>query len=295
VIRILGQQIPIDSISDAVDTSNVTTWDFVWAATSVVVGVILSRIARATVRRYGQRASLPPNMTDLLGTIVMWMVVAVSVVFALTFVGLDVAPLWILIVLILVGFAVGGRSLLESFGAGILLQARSPFEPGDLVKLGAESGIVHEVNSRVVVIDTLDGRRVFVPNSTVIAEPIVNLTHRPIRMAELGLDVVYATDLDLASASPSARSLASSRSRPIPHRLRRWRHSVTTPSGSRSGSGMHRDNSRSGRRRTLRLAPYTPRIEAMASSSPSPNGRCGGETALRQMATDHQRGTGRVA
>jgi small conductance mechanosensitive channel len=199
VIRILGQQIPIDSISDAVDTSNVTTWDFVWAATSVVVGVILSRIARATVRRYGRRASLPPNMTDLLGTIVMWTVVAVSVVFALTFLGLDVAPLWILIVLILVGFAVGGRSLLESFGAGILLQARSPFEPGDLVKVGAESGIVHEVNSRVVVIDTLDGRRVFVPNSTVIAEPIVNLTHRPIRMAELGLDVVYATDLDLAS------------------------------------------------------------------------------------------------
>jgi small conductance mechanosensitive channel len=197
---IIGQQIPIDSISDAVDTADVTTWDFVWAGVSIVVGVILSRIARATVRRYGMRASLPLNMIDLLGTIVMWTVVAVAVVFALTFVGLDVAPLWILIILIAVVFAVGGRSLLESFGAGILLQARSPFEPGDLVTLGADTGLVKEVNSRVVVIDTLDGRRIFVPNAKVLSEPIVNLTHRPDRMSELALDVVYRTDLDRAAA-----------------------------------------------------------------------------------------------
>lgn len=194
-----GQQIPIDSISDAVNTADVTTWDFVWAGLSVVVGIILARIGRAAIRRYAQRANLPLNMIDLLGTMAMWAVVAVSVVFALTFVGLDVAPLWILILLILVVFAIGGRSLLEAFGAGVLLQARAPFEPGDLVTLGADTGIVHEVNSRVVIVDTVDGRRIFVPNAKVLAEPIVNLTHQPIRMTELALDVAYGTDLDFAT------------------------------------------------------------------------------------------------
>ncbi len=199
IFGVFGQQIPIDSISDAVNTTDVTTWDFVWAGLSIIVGIILARIGRAAIRRYALRANLPLNMIDLLGTMAMWTVVAVSVVFALTFVGLDVAPLWILIILILVVFAIGGRSLLEAFGAGVLLQARAPFEPGDLVTLGADTGIVHEVNSRVVIVDTVDGRRIFVPNGKVLAEPIVNLTHQPIRMTELALDVAYGTDLDLAA------------------------------------------------------------------------------------------------
>lgn len=198
------QQIPIDSISDAVDTADVTTWDFVWALASIVVGIALSGLARSVVRRYSRRANLPANMIDLLGTIVMWSVVAISVVFGLTFIGLNVAPLWILIALVAIAFAIGGRSLLESFGAGVLLLARAPFEPGDLVELGDEKGVVHEVNSRVVIIDTIDGRRILIPNSQVISEPIVNMSHRPARMSELTLDVTYGTDLEHAIAVAKA-------------------------------------------------------------------------------------------
>ncbi len=188
----------VEQIDEAVDTSAVSTWDPVWALITVVVGVGVSRIARAGARRVGRSVDLPPNMVDLLGTTVMWTVVAVSVVLALTFVGLDVTPLWLLILLVLVVFVVGGRTLLEAFGAGILLQARAPFQPGDLILVGDERGVVHEVNSRTVVLDTFDGRRIHLPNTQVLAERIVNLTHRGLRMSSLLLDVVYGTDLRAA-------------------------------------------------------------------------------------------------
>jgi small-conductance mechanosensitive channel len=197
-------QVPIDQIDDLVDTSAVTPWDGVWAVVSLIVAIVAGRALRLAVRRYSVRANLPDNMVDLLGTTTLWSVVALGVVVSLTFLGLDVAPLWILIIVIAAVFVVGGRSLLEAFGAGVLLQARSPFEPGDLVELGEHLGVVKEINSRVVIIDAVDGRRVFIPNQQVLRDPIVNLTHRLLRMSTIDLDVVYATDLDHACAVATA-------------------------------------------------------------------------------------------
>ena len=110
------------------------------------------------------------------------------------------------------------RDRLEAFGAGVTLQARAPFEPGDLVQLRDERGVVVEVNSRVVVIDAADGRRLFIPNQQVLREPIENLTHRAVRMSALDLDVTYATDLDEAAriAVDSLDGLDSVRSMPSP-------------------------------------------------------------------------------
>ncbi len=211
-------QIPLDQISDAVDTTYVTPADYVWALLTLVVGIILSRVARRLTRRYGQQAKLPQNVIDLIGTITMWSVVTLSVLFALTFIGLSVPLLWLAIVLGIVLFAIGGQALFTSFGAGILLQSRAPFEPGDLVLLLGEQGVVVEINSRVVILDTVDGRRAFLPNAQVIASPIINLSHRDSRMSQLAIDVAYGTDLEHAMtvAAGSLEGLATIRSEPEP-------------------------------------------------------------------------------
>jgi small conductance mechanosensitive channel len=216
--QLIAQTVPIDTINDLIDTSGVSKWDPVWAVVTFIAGIVLSRIARAAVHRYGRRAELPANIVDLLATITMWTIVTISVVAALTWVGLNVAPLWFLLILVFVGFVVGGRALLEGFGAGVMLQARAPFEPGDLVQLRDERGVVVEVNSRVVVMDSADGRRLFIPNQQVLREPIENLTHRAVRMSALDLDVTYATDLDEAAriAVVALDGLDSVRSMPSP-------------------------------------------------------------------------------
>lgn len=188
----------VDQLEEVVDTARVTTWDPLWAAVTVVLGVAVARIARGLARRHSQRAGLSANLIDLVGTVVMWSIITVAVVGALTLVGLVVTPLWLLLLFLLVGFTVGGRSLLESFGAGILLQSRAPFRPGDQVVVDDHRGTVVEVNSRAVVLDTVDGRRVYIPNSLVLHGAITNLTHHEQRMASLALDVVYGTDLDAA-------------------------------------------------------------------------------------------------
>ena len=199
--RVTVAQVGVDQINEAFDTNSVTPWDPVWAVLSIVIGIVVGRFTRRAIRRYGHRAAIPPNVIDLIGTIAMWTIVSFSVVVALTFIGFTAAPLIIFTAIVAIILVVGGRSLIENFGAGVMLQARAPFEPGDEITSDDYTGEVLEVNSRVVVIQTLDNRRVYMPNTYVLQSPIVNLTHDAYRIGEVVVDVAYGSDLDVALSS----------------------------------------------------------------------------------------------
>lgn len=217
MFTLLAQTVPID-LDEVVDTSDVSEWDIVGAVAAVIAAAIIGRLLAALVRRAAARTSLPPNMVDLAATVVMWSTVTTGVVVGLTQVGLNATPLWFLLLLFVAMFVVGGRALFEGFGAGVMLQARAPFAPGDLVDLGGQRGVVVEVNSRTVILDTIDGRRIHVPNQRVLDTDIVNLSSRRARMSEIVLDVTYDTDLDVACdlAVRAAMQLEQLHPDPIP-------------------------------------------------------------------------------
>lgn len=195
--QIVAQTV-VDTIDDVIDTSQVTAWDFLWAALCIIGGVIISRLGRRYAKKYGVRSNLPSNLVDLMGTLITWAVMPLATIVAFTFVGLDVSPWFILLIFILIVFAIGGRALLEAFSAGVMLQTRSPFVRGDYVTVFGETGVVVEVDSRVVTLDTRDGRRISLPNQQVLRYPIENKSSNGRRMSRLDLDVEYGTDLERA-------------------------------------------------------------------------------------------------
>ena len=195
-----AQVIDVTQLDELVDVSTVSPWDPFFAVLSIIAGVILGRVGRLLIRRYGKRSGLAPNLIDLFGTITLWTVVSVSIIIALSLVGFNLAPIWLAILMLGVVGVVSGRVLLENFGAGVTLQARTPFVPGDQIKTGDITGHVREVNSRVVVIDTVDGRQILVPNAMVLRNPITNLTKHEFRMSTLDVSVVYGTDLGFAAS-----------------------------------------------------------------------------------------------
>ena len=195
-----AQIVDITQIDELVDVSTISPWDPFFAMTSIVAGVAIGRVGRLLIRRYGKRSGLAPNLIDLFGTVTLWTVVSLSVIIALSLVGFSLAPIWLAILMLGVVGVVSGRVLLENFGAGVTLQARTPFVPGDQITTGDITGYVREVNSRVVVIDTIDGQQVLVPNAMVLRNPITNLTKHEHRMSKLDVSVVYGTDLASATS-----------------------------------------------------------------------------------------------
>jgi small-conductance mechanosensitive channel len=104
----------------------------------------------------------------------------------------------LLVVVVVAVLVVMGRPLMENIGASVVLQAEAPFQIGDIVEVLGETGVVGEISGRTTAIDTLDGRRIRIPNHQVLNGPIANLTERRGRRSNLRVGVEYGTDLDRA-------------------------------------------------------------------------------------------------
>ncbi len=106
-------------------------------------------------------------------------------------------------VLAAVGFAIGlaFQGTLSNFAAGMLLMIFRPFKVGDLVVAAGVHGRVYEVDLFTTSIDTLDNRRIIVPNSLVSGTTIENVTFHAHRRVEVPVGVEYRANMDATRAA----------------------------------------------------------------------------------------------
>lgn len=92
-----------------------------------------------------------------------------------------------------IGFGV--RDIVENYLSGVLLSLRSPFTVNDLVRIESHEGRVVRLTSREVVMMTLDGNHVRIPNSLVFKSVIHNFTRNPRRRFDFKVGVGVNEDL----------------------------------------------------------------------------------------------------
>ncbi len=195
-------QVPIpstDQLEDFVNADELTFWDFVWAAVVIVGAFLLSRLARRLVRRALHRFShLSDEYAFLIARATGWVIIFTGFIYAVSILGIDIGPA--LMIMIAVGLVLffAGRRLMDNFSSGLVLQGTPMFTPGDQIVTESGTGNVLEITGRTVVIETIDGERVHIPNKTVIDSPVVNLTELGSRRSTLEVGVAYGTDLDRA-------------------------------------------------------------------------------------------------
>lgn len=161
-----------------------------FAAISWIVGAVL----RSTVRRYDPSLSqmlggLSSVFLFVLGALLALWIAIPSVRFGTIFTSLGVTS-------IILGFAL--RDILENFVAGLIILWRRPFRVGDQISSLEFEGNVEEINFRSTVLRTLDGIRVYIPNGTVLTQPVQNFTSHEERRSSVRLGIDQTAIIDQA-------------------------------------------------------------------------------------------------
>ncbi|MCK8601008.1 mechanosensitive ion channel family protein [Desulfoferrobacter suflitae] len=94
-----------------------------------------------------------------------------------------------------IGFGV--RDIVENYLSGVLLSLRSPFTVNDWVRIDDHEGRVVRLTSREIILMTLDGNHVRIPNSLVFKSVIHNFTRNPKRRFDFKVGVGVKEDLVL--------------------------------------------------------------------------------------------------
>lgn len=96
-----------------------------------------------------------------------------------------------------VGLAIGFafKNIVENYLAGLLLSIRRPFDLNDLVLIESHEGRVVRLTPSELVLMTLEGNHVRIPNATVFKSFIYNYSINPLRRFDFGVGVGVNEDL----------------------------------------------------------------------------------------------------
>jgi small-conductance mechanosensitive channel len=96
----------------------------------------------------------------------------------------------------IIGFAL--KDIGENFLSGLLLASSRPFRVGDLIECNNIKGVVVALNLKDTELKTSDGKDVFVPNSMLIKNPLINYTLDGSHRYEFNLKINSTCDVNKA-------------------------------------------------------------------------------------------------
>lgn len=164
---------------DALFPSGVTAWQVVLALLCILVGWLLSRFARKGVLKLTKRTpGISDSVAQLAARFTQYALILVGIGVGLAFLGANVQPLLAITAIAVVVLILVLRGVADNFAAGVLIQSRQSVKIGEEICVdgpdGPILGIVQELNGRAVILTTVDGRTVHVPNAALLTGVLVN-------------------------------------------------------------------------------------------------------------------------
>lgn len=91
-----------------------------------------------------------------------------------------------------IGMALQGS--LSNFAGGFLILILRPFEIGDYIKVGEFEGGVDSIHIFYTMINTVDNKKIILPNGALANNTITNYTKNGIRRVDLDIGISYSED-----------------------------------------------------------------------------------------------------
>jgi MscS family membrane protein len=137
---------------------------------------------------------LTPSLVDWLIKLVKFLIVLMAVASILELFGIDIGPILTGLGLFSVAVALGAKDLFQNIIAGISIIAESRFDVGDWVTVdGKVDGTVEFIGFRSTRIRRFDKAPVYVPNSTLSDNCLINFTKMTHRRILWNIGVEYRT------------------------------------------------------------------------------------------------------
>lgn len=158
-------------------------------------GWIVSSWAQRLVRGGLMRANFDATLTKFFSGVARWLILILVFIALLGYLGVATASFAAVIGAAGLAIGLAFQGTLSNFAAGIMLLVFRPFKVGDYVMVGGETGIVDEIDLFVTKLDTLDHRRVIIPNSSITSDVIRNVTYHPVRRVDINVGTEYKANL----------------------------------------------------------------------------------------------------
>jgi potassium efflux system protein len=143
----------------------------------VVFGAFTRFLQRTLEQSVFPRTRLDIGLRNSIRATVGYVGFVLATLLAASTVGLNLSSLAMIAGALSVGIGFGLQNIISNFVSGLILLVERPIKVGDWVVVGEYQGYVRKISVRATELTTFDRASVFIPNSNLIASPVMNRTH----------------------------------------------------------------------------------------------------------------------
>jgi len=166
------------------------------ALLTLVIGWwIVTKIANLIIR-FMQRAKIDAALTQFLGSILKIVLKVLLIITAVSMLGVQMTSFIAIIGAagLAVGLALQGS--LANFAGGVLIILFRLYRVGDFIEAQGFMGTVQEIQIFNTVLNTVDNKRIIIPNGQLSNNTITNFTANDIRRVDLRIGVSYSDSIE---------------------------------------------------------------------------------------------------
>lgn len=172
----------------------------VGALVFLLVAMYVAGVAARAMRRALERTHVETTLALFLSSLARVVVIVMAVLTCMSIVGIPITSFAAMLGAggLAVGLALQGS--LSNIAAGAALSITRPFRVGDAVVVAGQRGIVDEIGLFTTILNTVDSRRIIIPNGQIFGTIIENTTHHPVRRVQVVVSVAFSADIDRTRA-----------------------------------------------------------------------------------------------
>jgi len=162
----------------------------------VIVAWFAIKFIMKFVRKGVEKSKLPKNAHSIACSFIKILLYFIVVLMICSQLGIDVTSLIAAFSIVGVAFSLSLQGSLSNVMSGITLLFTKQFSVDDYIEAGGVSGTVMAIGISHCKLKTPDNKEIFVPNSTIISEKIINYSKEPTRRVDITIGVAYTEDID---------------------------------------------------------------------------------------------------
>ena len=189
----------MEKFFESIGDLGVSIWNFLKAdilpaVLLLVAGILVVRIVMTVVNKTLAKTKLEKGAHTLIKSLIRVALYFLLIMMVASRLGIDVTSIIAIASVLTLAVSLAVQTALSNIVGGFTLLCTKPFASGDLVEIGGQVGTVDEIGLTYTKLTTPDCRNVFLPNATVNASQIINMTVLGKRRLDIHVTAGYSAD-----------------------------------------------------------------------------------------------------
>ena len=161
------------------------------AAAILLIGLSAAKLVLHFVRKVLKKSRVPAAVHSILMTLLRVLLDLVVVLAALNALGIPVTSFIALLSLAGLAISLALQGVLGNLASGLIVVGSRPFDVGDVIEHDGIAGTVREIRMMHTVVETFDGKMVYIPNSSISGGRVVNVAQTGRRRVDISVSASY--------------------------------------------------------------------------------------------------------